>query len=110
MVNFGQEYCTESSLLLQLTYYECNDGYCSEIYNLTCERRCNSKTFHTRGINSILFSGETLVMVHCNRRSTISVTRLDDDPNQGYGNDMNTLMVACTNYTIEKEDVSFSIR
>ena len=33
----------------RLTYYECHGGYCSEIYNLKCERRCNSKTFYTRG-------------------------------------------------------------
>ncbi len=26
-----------------LTYYECIDGYCSEIYDLTCERRCNEE-------------------------------------------------------------------
>ena len=94
--------------MFQLTYYECIDGYCSEIYNLTCERRCNSKTFNTKGINSILFSGETVVMANCKRRSTVDVTSLDDDPNQGYGNKMNTLMVACTNYTIDEE--SYEIR
>ncbi len=27
-----------------LNYYECKNGYCSEIYNLTCERRCNEKS------------------------------------------------------------------
>ena len=26
-----------------LTYYYCLDGYCSEIYDLKCERRCDEK-------------------------------------------------------------------
>jgi len=26
-----------------LRYYQCVEGYCSEIYNLTCERRCNER-------------------------------------------------------------------
>ena len=49
----------------QLTYYECHGGYCSEIYNLKCERRCDSKTFYTTGINSILFVGEKVIMANC---------------------------------------------
>ena len=50
-----------------MTYYECHDGYCSEIYNLKCERRCNSKTFYTTGINSIIFVGEKVIMADCER-------------------------------------------
>ena len=52
---------------MEMTYYECNDGYCSEIYNLKCERRCNSKTFYTTGINSIIFVGEKVIMADCER-------------------------------------------
>ena len=54
-------------LMLQLTYYECHGGYCSEIYNLKCERRCKSKTFRTTGMNSILFVGEKVIMANCDR-------------------------------------------
>lgn len=39
------------------------------------------------------------------RRGSNTVTRFDDDSFGGYRDGRNTLMVACTNYTIEKEDL-----
>jgi hypothetical protein len=33
-----------------LTYYTCNHGDCREIYDLTCERRCDDKIFRSAGL------------------------------------------------------------
>ncbi len=92
-----------------LNYYECKNGYCSEIYNLTCERRCNEKTFKTEGINSVLFIEEHLIMAGCNRRSTVNISNLDEGREASLpdrNSRSSTLMVACTNVTFDKESKS----
>ena len=71
------------NLRLQLTYYECHGGYCSEIYNLKCERRCKSKTFRTKGMNSVLFVGEKVIMANCDRSSLYKITVTDLNLYQG---------------------------
>ncbi len=83
-----------------LNYYECTKGQCSEIYDLTCERRCNERTFKTgQGINSVLFIQEHVIMAQCAKRSTVNVSSLDE----GKSSRSNTLMVACTNVTFDVE-------
>ena len=42
--------------------YNCNNGYCSEIHSLTCERRCNEKVFNTTGKNTFIFDGERVII------------------------------------------------
>lgn len=58
-----------------LGYYTCTDGYCIEIYDLTCERRCNELTFQMTERNSIIVSGERLIIAECSARATAAVTR-----------------------------------
>lgn len=88
-----------------LGYYTCKDGYCIEIYDLKCERRCNELTFKTEHTNSVIFSGERLIMAECSARSTAEQSRLNSDkPNQ------NTLFVACSNVTIDHEAKSMITR
>ncbi len=92
---------TDDYGLPRLAYYECKKGYCSEIYDLKCERRCDSKTFRTRDKNSIMFIGERIIMAKCSSRGTVMESRLDDE-HRGKVDDY-TLMVACTNVTIDAE-------
>ena len=58
-------------------YYDCNDGYCVEIYNLTCERRCNELEFNMKEKNTVIFSGERVVLADCSARSTSEQSRLN---------------------------------
>ena len=60
-----------------LTYYTCKDGYCTEIYDLKCERRCNELMFNTVEKNSVIFSGERLIIAECSARSTAEQSRLN---------------------------------
>ncbi|TRY79645.1 hypothetical protein TCAL_12607 [Tigriopus californicus] len=81
-----------------LVYYECRNGYCSEIYDLVCERRCDSRMFSTLLKNSMLFIGERVIMAECSKRSTVNVSSLDEGDTRS-----ETLMIACTNVTIDRE-------
>ncbi len=60
-----------------LKYYTCNDGYCTEIYNLTCERRCDSREFNMNDKNTVILSGERIIIARCARRSTADSSRLE---------------------------------
>ena len=53
-------------------------GYCNEIYDLKCERKCDSKEFLTEKKNSVMFIGERLIMANCARRSTNRKSNLDE--------------------------------
>ena len=68
---------TDEFGIAEMRYYECQKGYCSEIYNLTCERRCDFKDFQTRDKNSIMFIGERVIMAQCAKRSTLNISSLD---------------------------------
>ena len=46
-------------------YYTCKNGYCIEIYNLTCERKCNDTEFNLVGKNSVIFTGEKVITSKC---------------------------------------------
>lgn len=59
-----------------LEYYTCNDGKCIEIYNLTCERRCNERTFNTVEKNTVIFSGERIIIAECSAISTADISRI----------------------------------
>lgn len=86
-------------------YYTCYDGYCIEIYDLKCERRCNDLTFNLVEKNSVIFSGERLIIAECSARSTAEESRLNSgNPRQ------NTLFVACSNVTIDHEAKSMITR
>uniref|UniRef100_A0A0K2TXH1 Uncharacterized protein n=1 Tax=Lepeophtheirus salmonis TaxID=72036 RepID=A0A0K2TXH1_LEPSM len=76
-------------------YYTCEHGFCSEIYDLKCERRCDGIVFNTTRKNSFIFQGEKVIMAYCRRRSTAKVSKLE-------GGARNTLLVACTNVTIDR--------
>lgn len=56
-----------------------NKGDCREIYDLVCERRCDEKIFITKGVNSVIFNGERIIMAQCRARSTAEESRLDGD-------------------------------
>ena len=43
-------------------YYDCKDGYCTEIHSLKCERRCNEKVFNTKNKNTFIFNGERVII------------------------------------------------
>ena len=49
------------------SYYTCHNGYCTEIYNLTCERKCNDTEFDLVGKNSVIFTGEKVITSKCFR-------------------------------------------
>ena len=79
-------------------YYDCSGGYCVEIYNLTCERRCDELEFNMKEKNTVIFSGERIIVADCSARSTSDVSRLNSDiPGQ------NTLLVSCTNITVDHD-------
>jgi len=79
-------------------YYTCEDGYCIEIYDLKCERRCDSLDFQMNEKNSVIFQGEKIIIADCTARSTADVSRLNSKmPGQ------NTLFVSCSNVTIDEE-------
>ena len=37
-----------------LTYYDCKDGACTEIYDLKCNRTCDHKIFDFGAINVVI--------------------------------------------------------
>ena len=49
------------------SYYTCHNGYCTEIYNLTCERKCNDTEFDLVEKNSVIFTGEKVITSKCFR-------------------------------------------
>ena len=67
----------KNSKFLFLGYYTCEDGYCIEIYDLKCERRCDSKDFQMNEKNSVIFQGEKIIIADCTARSTADVSRLN---------------------------------
>ena len=38
----------------ELTYYQCRDGNCSEIYDMKCTRTCDDKEFNFNKVNVAL--------------------------------------------------------
>ena len=60
-----------------LGYYTCVKGYCIEIYNLTCERRCDSLEFKMKQKNSVIYSAEKIIIADCSSRSTPTDTIRD---------------------------------
>jgi hypothetical protein len=55
----------------KLTYYNCQRGECTKIYNLKCQRVCDFKEFDFKDKNLVLFSGERVVMGHCRKAGEI---------------------------------------
>jgi len=86
-------------------YYNCVKGYCVEIYNLTCERRCDSMEFKMKQKNSVIFSVENIIIADCSSRSTPT-----DSIRDSKIRDHNTLFVSCSNVTIDKETNSIVTR
>ena len=37
-----------------LTYYQCQDGNCTEIYDMKCNRTCDAKKFNFKEVNIAL--------------------------------------------------------
>ena len=60
-----------------LQYYTCHNGQCEEIYNLKCERRCNELNFDMKNKNSVILSGERIIIADCSARSTAEFSRLN---------------------------------
>ena len=40
-----------------LTYYDCKDGACTEIYDLKCNRTCDHKLFDFGAVNVVILQG-----------------------------------------------------
>jgi len=79
-------------------YFTCNDGYCIEIYDLACERRCNSTDFNMKDKNSVIYSGENIMIAKCSTIGTAAHSRLKSKIEGS-----NTLFVSCSNITIDKD-------
>ena len=62
------------------TYYTCKNGYCSEIYNVKCERRCTKHThqFDMTDKNSVILTGEKVITTKCLNRYTTDETSLNE--------------------------------
>ena len=62
------------------TYYTCKKGYCSEIYNVKCERRCTKHThqFDMTDKNSVILTGEKVITTKCLNRYTSDETPLNE--------------------------------
>ena len=106
--------CNKS--FIQLCYIQTFQGYCSEIYDLKCERRCDSKEFVTTGKNTVIFQGtyfnkwyyltpecnriewslfilgERIIITECDAISATETSRFI-----GPKRDEQTLVVACSN-------------
>ena len=62
------------------TYYTCKKGYCSEIYNVKCERRCTKHThqFDMTDKNSVILTGEKVITTKCLNRYISDETPLNE--------------------------------
>ena len=62
------------------TYYTCKKGYCSEIYNVKCERKCTKHThqFDMTDKNSVILTGEKVITTKCLNRYTSDDTPLNE--------------------------------
>jgi len=84
-----------------LTYYQCQDGNCTEIYDMKCNRTCDDVKFNLQKVNVALLQGERVVMASC-KRSLLNGTELL--PRNAVGNNnWNKLVAACSNITINQE-------
>jgi len=84
-----------------LTYYQCQDGNCTEIYDMKCNRTCDAKQFNFKEVNVALLQGERVVMANC-RQKLLNGT--DQLPLNAVGNtNWNRVMAACSNITINEE-------
>ena len=62
-----------------LTYYNCKNGTCMEIYDLKCERRCNELVFEMSDKNSVIISEERIIIAKCSSRSSPEQSRITND-------------------------------
>eukprot|EP00090_Calanus_glacialis_P012976 TRINITY_DN21608_c0_g1_i5.p1 TRINITY_DN21608_c0_g1~~TRINITY_DN21608_c0_g1_i5.p1 ORF type:complete len:555 (+),score=111.67 TRINITY_DN21608_c0_g1_i5:209-1873(+) len=84
-----------------LTYYQCQDGNCTEIYDMKCNRTCDDVKFNFEDVNVALLQGERVVMASC-RKQLLNGTELL--PANAVGNrDWNRLVASCSNITINEE-------
>ena len=86
-----------------LRYYTCKKGYCSEIYDLKCERRCNERIFDTRDKNTYIFNGEQIIITKCLARSTTHEERLEGKRGE------DVLMASCSDVSVQRDDTRPSI-
>lgn len=89
-------------------FYHCQKGFCTEIYNLKCERKCMAVVNETRhngiphefknlgnekkqGKNALIFDGESVVSIRCKSVKTSNGDSIpfDDD-------EKNVLVVSCS--------------
>ena len=57
-----------------LKYYHCQNGNCTEIYDLKCKRRCNELEFDMSDKNSVIISEERIIIAKCSSRSINDVS------------------------------------
>jgi len=84
-----------------LTYYQCEDGKCSEIYDMKCNRTCDAKSFNFNDVNFVLLEGERVVMANC-RKALLNGTELLP-PFSVDDNSLNRLVASCSKITINEE-------
>lgn len=78
---------------------------CSEIYNLTCERRCDSLTFDTRDKNMYIFNGERVIITKCHSRSTVNNDALKESLRiDNWNKDEDVLMVSCSEVNVQHDE------
>merc|ERR1719347_955034 len=85
----------------ELTYYQCRNGNCSEIYDMKCTRTCDEKEFNFNAVNVALLQGERVVMATC-RKQLLNGTELLPENALGKKN-WNKLVASCSNITINEE-------
>ncbi|XP_023322370.1 uncharacterized protein LOC111696850 [Eurytemora carolleeae] len=83
-----------------LTYYDCKNGVCTEIYDLICNRTCDHKKFDFNTINVVVLQGERLVMSKC-RKMFINGT-VPIPLSAVSNNNWNILISSCSNVSVDR--------
>jgi len=84
-----------------LTYYKCQDGNCTEIYDMKCNRTCDAKKFPISDVNYVLLEGERVVMATC-RKALLNGTELLPSASVDNSN-WRKLVASCSKISIDEE-------
>jgi len=83
-----------------LTYYDCKDGYCKEIYDLKCTRTCDAHQFDFSRANFALLQGERILMSQCDRLTVKTGTGYQTMSSSRY----DSILASCSNITYNSYD------
>lgn len=83
-----------------LTYYKCDKGNCTEIYDMKCTRACDAKEFDFNRANIALMQRERILMAQCGEKKIQTARGMDVLPNSPRG--YQQLLASCSNITYHK--------